>query len=161
MFQLKLNMKLQIKNSLITKPYDVKSVLLISQVSKVPCPLNQTCSDAHVLSCFPGSSGIQYTHPEPSDTSDEIMQDVHYKLVSKGVYACLVCGYKANRGNVVKHYLRRHLQFRNFSCTFCDKNFKSEENRRGHIITKHGMKLTLSEIRHLDRKPNDSILSLS
>lgn len=55
---------------------------------------------------------------------------------------------------MIKHYSRRHLELRNYSCTFCDKNFKSEENRRRHYISKHDMHLSSAEIRRLGKNPN-------
>lgn len=79
----------------------------------------------------------------------------YYTRLGSGSILCQVCGYSTTRlGNMTKHISRRHLVGNDYQCTFCDRSFKAEEDRRKHYIRTHDMTLSCGEIRNLKKFPN-------
>ncbi|TRY61252.1 hypothetical protein TCAL_16337 [Tigriopus californicus] len=67
---------------------------------------------------------------------------------------CRVCGYKANRGNVLKHVRWKHLKIKPFSCTMCATLMSTREDLQEHYKRRHKLNLTLKELTRLLPNPS-------
>ena len=61
----------------------------------------------------------------------------------------MACGYKATLSNMKKHVQRKHMDHVKFPCTLCDREMKSDVDRKAHYAKAHGLNLSVAEIADL------------
>ena len=81
---------------------------------------------------------------------DEEAAKYFYKDGYRGnfTYKCRACDFVGkDRGHVIKHVRRHHINEPVFKCGDCHKAFTVEDNLQKHYFKLHKVKLTLKEIR--------------
>ena len=72
-----------------------------------------------------------------------------------GTYQCTECSYSSTKSSHVKRHISRlHLDMEPFSCTVCNKTFKTEDTRIKHYRSAHNMQVGVKDIRIMQARKN-------
>merc|ERR1719304_15849 len=96
-------------------------------------------------------SGVaeSYAVSMSSSTVDEIEQKIAEYLGKNenGDYICSLCGKVSGKYNThIKNHIETHLEGISFSCSICEKQFRSRNSLKSHKTLYHISKTTLKHI---------------